>query len=180
LAGRTPKVMLHIAQPENVERWFDDAVEAGILDFDVIGVSWYPKWSSRDMQELGQTIRRAVAKYRKDVIVVETAYPWTLEAADAAGNLLGEDSLAPGYPASLDGQKRFLIDLTQTVIDSGGSGVVYWEPAWISTDCGTRWGHGSHWENAAFFDYESWSAHSGFDFLSHDYRTSPGMSPDRR
>src|SRR5262249_59076804 len=33
-----PKVMLHIAQPENVEPWFADAVKAGVTDFDVIGI----------------------------------------------------------------------------------------------------------------------------------------------
>ena len=51
----------------------------------------------------------------------------------------------------------------------GDRGVVYWEPAWVSTQCSTRWGKGSHWENSAFFDYERTSAHSGFDFLSHSY-----------
>ena len=30
---------------------------------------------------------------------------------------------------------RYLEDLTQLVVDAGGSGVVYWEPAWISTGC---------------------------------------------
>jgi hypothetical protein len=32
---------------------------------------------------------------------------------------------------------------------------VYWEPAWVSTACSTRWGQGSHWENAAFFDFHA-------------------------
>jgi arabinogalactan endo-1,4-beta-galactosidase len=169
LAGQTPKVMLHIAQPENVEPWFDDAFAAGILDFDVIGISYYPKWSSRNLHELGRTIRRIRHKYQKDVILVETAYPWTLLNNDAAGNILGEDSLVEEYPATLSGQSRFLKELTQTVISSDGSGVVYWEPAWVSSECSTRWGKGSHWENNTFFDYETTSAHSGFDFLSHSY-----------
>ncbi|MGH8196395.1 MAG: glycoside hydrolase family 53 protein [Woeseiaceae bacterium] len=173
LAGSAPQVMLHIAQPENVEPWFDDALAAGIVDFDLVGISYYPKWSSRDMQGLGGTIRRAVHKYRKKVVVVETAYPWTLAAQDTADNILGEDSLAADYPASLEGQKQFLVDLTQTVIESGGSGVIYWEPAWVSTACRTRWGAGSHWENSTFFDYDTTSAHSGFDFLSYPYRLEP-------
>lgn len=169
LTGQTPKVMLHIAQPENVEPWFDDAFAAGILDFDVIGISYYPKWSSRNLHELGQTIRRIRHKYQKDVILVETAYPWTLQNNDAADNILGADSLVEEYPATLSGQSLFLRDLTQTVISNDGSGVVYWEPAWVSTECSTRWGKGSHWENSTFFDYEMTSAHSGFDFLSHSY-----------
>jgi arabinogalactan endo-1,4-beta-galactosidase len=31
---------------------------------------------------------------------------------------------------------------------------VYWEPAWVSTSCPTRWGVGSHWENATLFDFQ--------------------------
>lgn len=170
LAGFTPKAMLHIAQPENLEPWFDSAFAAGIVDFDLIGLSYYPKWSSRDLEGLGETIARVKHKFGKDILVVETAYPWTLRGNDSADNLLGEDSLAPGYPATPDGQKRFLVDLTRTVVDAGGSGVIYWEPAWVSTDCKTRWGRGSHWENNAFFDYGSGEANSGFDFLSYPYK----------
>ena len=44
--GSSPKVMLHVAQPENVEPWFAAAVAAGVRDFDYIGVSYYPKWST--------------------------------------------------------------------------------------------------------------------------------------
>jgi arabinogalactan endo-1,4-beta-galactosidase len=168
--GRTPATMLHIAQPENVEPWFDDAIAAGVADFDLIGISYYPKWSSRDMHGLGKTVRRVRHKYGKEVIVVETAYPWTLQGNDAAGNLLGEDALIEAYPATLAGQNGFLQDLAQTVMSHGGSGVVYWEPAWVSSECSTRWGQGSHWENSTFFDYKDTSAHTGFDFLSHDYK----------
>jgi len=39
-----PKVMLHIAQPENVEPWFQAATASGIADFDAIGISYYRKW----------------------------------------------------------------------------------------------------------------------------------------
>ena len=43
--------MLHVAQPENVEPWFAAAAAAGVRDFDYIGVSYYPKWSSLDMPQ---------------------------------------------------------------------------------------------------------------------------------
>ncbi len=87
-------------------------------------------------------------------MVVETAYPWTLDGNDGASNLLGEDSLVPGYPASVDGQGRFLRELHARVRRAGGLGTVYWEPAWVSSSCTTRWGDGSHWENATLFDFE--------------------------
>ena len=34
----------------------------------------------------------------------------------------------------------------------GGAGIIYWEPAWISSKAKTPWGDGSHWDNATFFD----------------------------
>ncbi|MFC3655712.1 arabinogalactan endo-1,4-beta-galactosidase [Xanthomonas hyacinthi] len=169
-----PKVMLHIAQPENVEPWFAAASKAGVRDFDVIGISYYRKWSSESMTGLGATIKRLRKRYRAEVMVVETAYPWTLKSGDASPNLLGEDSLIPGYPATPQGQLKYLVDLTQLVIDSGGSGVVYWEPAWTSSSCKTRWGTGSSWENASFFDFGNGNELlPGIEFMRHAYRRAP-------
>lgn len=173
-AGRSssiaPRIMLHIAQPENVLPWFDAATKAGVTGYDTIGISYYSKWSKWSLDQLKQTIATAKARYGKDVILVETGYPFTLEGADTANNLLGKDSLIPGYPATPDGQLRYMVDLTQLTVDAGGIGVVYWEPYWVSTRCGTRWGDGSDWENATWFDYREHNALPVFQFLRHDYR----------
>lgn len=168
-AGRSPKVMLHIAQPENVLPWFDAAAAAGVRDYDVIGISYYSKWSTRTIGQLGDTIAAAKARYRVEVMVVETAYPFTSEGEDASPNLLGPDTLIQGYPATPQGQLRYLTDLTDTVVANGGNGVVYWEPAWISSRCKTRWGTGSNWENAAWFDLKSHEALPAFSFLRRRY-----------
>ena len=174
-AGKTPRIMLHIAQPENLLPWMDAANLAGVRGFDVIGLSYYRKWSTRSMAELGDTIREARRRYGMDVVVAETAYPFTLDHGDASPNLLGEDSLIEGYPATPDGQRRYMIDLTQTVVDAGGTGVIYWEPAWVSTRCRTRWGIGSNWENAAWFDLNRHNALPAMDFMSHSYRMSASI-----
>ena len=63
-----------------------------------------------------------------------------------------------------------MVDLTQLTVDAGGIGVVYWEPNWVSTKCGTRWGKGSDWENATWFDYPTHEALPVFEFLRHKYR----------
>jgi len=173
-AGRSgsiaPRIMLHIAQPENVLPWFDAATKAGVTGYDLIGISYYKKWSTEQPSGLKETIAEARRRYGKDVIVVETGYPFTLDGADTATNLLGKDALVPGYPATPEGQRRFMIDLTQLTVDAGGIGVVYWEPYWISTKCGTRWGKGSDWENATWFDYRAHEALPVFEFLRHKYR----------
>ncbi|TCS10277.1 arabinogalactan endo-1,4-beta-galactosidase [Caulobacter sp. BK020] len=168
--GTKPRIMLHIAQPENAEPWFAAATRAGVTDYDIIGLSYYSKWSKRSMAQLGQTINRLRHTYAAEVLVVETAYPFTTQNADSSPNLLGEDSLIAGYPATPDGQKRYLVDLTQLVLSSGGTGVFYWEPAWVSTKaCGTRWGKGSNWENAAVFDYKGNALESAEGWLKHAY-----------
>lgn len=173
-AGRSgsiaPRIMLHIAQPENILPWFDAATKAGVKDYDLIGISYYSKWSKWNLAQLKETIATAKSRYSKDVIVVETGYPFTLEGADTANNLLGSDALIRGYPASPEGQHRYMVDLTQLTLDAGGIGVVYWEPYWVSTRCGTRWGHGSDWENATWFDYQKHEALPVFEWLHHKYR----------
>ena len=163
-----PRIMLHIAQPENVEPWFAAAAKAGVTDFDLVGISYYSKWSKRTMAQLGQTINRMRHLYPADVVVVETAYPFTNEGADSSPNLLGQDSLIAGYPATPAGQKKYLTDLTQLTFANGGVGVVYWEPSWVSTKCKTRWGTGSNWENAALFDFKG-EAVEGVEWLKTPY-----------
>jgi arabinogalactan endo-1,4-beta-galactosidase len=152
--GTSPRVMLHVAQPENVEPWFAAATAAGVRDFDYIGVSYYPKWSKLDMKQAGAALAKVRQRFKADIIVVEVSYPWTLlDAGDKASNLLGEDSLLRGYPATPSGQQHFMNDVVHMTREAGGVGVVYWEPAWVSTSCATRWGTGSHWENATLFDF---------------------------
>ena len=165
-----PKIILHIAQPENAEWWFREAQENGVTDFDIIGLSYYPQWSTFSVQEVGPHVAEIRQEFDKDVMIVETAYPWTLRyKIETADNILNRG--VPDYPISIDGQRQFMIDLTQSMISNGGLGVVYWEPAWVSTDCSTRWGKGSHWENATFFDFlNNNEVHRGIDFLSYPYQ----------
>lgn len=173
-ASVNPRIMLHIAQPEHVVKWFDDATAAGVRDYDIIGISYYSKWSKWSLSQLKWTIATSKARYGKDVILVETGYPFTLKGADTANNLLGTDALIKGYPATPAGQRKFMIDVTQLVVDAGGIGTVYWEPYWVSTRCGTRWGKGSDWDNSTWFDFRQHEALPVFEWMHHDYRRKAG------
>ena len=144
--------MLHIAQPENAIWWFKEATNNGILDFDWIALSYYPIWSSYSIDKLEIAINTLKNTYNKRIMIVETGYPHSFNNVDNANIILGQDSVIPGYPGTPQGQKDFMIKLTNVLIQGGGEGVIYWEPAWISTGCSTLWGQGSHWENATFFD----------------------------
>src|SRR5689334_16257400 len=92
--GSSPKVMLHVAQPENVELWFANAVAAGVRDFDYVGVSYYRKWSTLDLPDAEKALARVHKRFNRPIVVVEVSYPFTLkDAGDKAPNLLGADSL---------------------------------------------------------------------------------------
>lgn len=148
-------VMLHIAQPENGLWWFEQATNAGITDYDWIGLSYYPIWSDYTLNDISNPLKTLIDTYNKRLMIVETAYPFTLENADAANNILGSDALISGYPASQQGQLDYLNTLKEKIQEAGGEGLIYWEPAWVSTNCSTLWAQGSHWDNATLFDHNN-------------------------
>ncbi|MFK7981938.1 MAG: arabinogalactan endo-beta-1,4-galactanase [Saprospiraceae bacterium] len=143
---------LHVAQPENALWWFDEATQNGVTDYDWIGISYYPKWSDYSLNQVPNAIQTLTQTYSKRLMVVETAYPYSLGNIDAANNILGQDAAIPGFDISPQGQYDYLTTLEQKIKEGGGSGLIYWEPAWVSTSCSTRWGQGSHWDNATLFD----------------------------
>lgn len=157
------EIMLHIAQPENGLWWFEQASQNGVTDYDWIGLSYYPLWSTYTLNNVSIPLNTLINTYNKRLMIVETAYPFTLENADSASNILGNDALIDGYPATQQGQLDYLNKLKMIVEDSGGEGIVYWEPAWVSTNCPTLWGQGSHWDNATLFDHNN-KANLGMEF----------------
>jgi len=171
--GVSIKVALHIADPSELTWWINQFWTNGVQDFDIIGVSYYHQYHQDLIPAVGAAISNMKTTYPgKAVMVLETAYPWTSGFDDGANNLL--HTVYTGYPFSPQNQQQWLIDLTQTVIDHGGSGVVYWEPGWVSTTCKTQYGTGSNWENCTFFDFDNnllneggvgWMSHA-YDFTS--------------
>jgi arabinogalactan endo-1,4-beta-galactosidase len=159
------EIMLHIAQPENGIWWFEQATDAGITDYDWIGLSYYPLWSEYDLNSIETPIKTLIETYNKRLMIVETGYPFTLDNADSANNIFNENALISGYPASQKGQLDYLNDLKTKIHESGGEGIVYWEPAWVSTGCSTLWANGSHWDNATLFDHNN-KANLGMQFYN--------------
>lgn len=166
-----PKIILHVAQLQTAEWWADGVVnKGGVTDFDIIGLSHYFKWSEvKTMAEIKTIINSLKAKYKKDIVVVETAFPYTSQNADSYQNIFSGTEAPQGYTVSKEEQFRYLKDLTQTIIDGGGKGIIYWEPAWISSTFKDRWGTGSSWENNAFFDFNG-NVLPAIDYMNHEYK----------
>lgn len=153
--GKSVKIALHIADPGNAEWFFDQLISEGAVnDFDVIGYSYYPLWhTSVKLSNISYVTGRLRGKFSKEVMILETAYPWTTDGNDNYTNLLGGQAALAGYPYTPEGQLSLMKALAQEVIDGGGRGIVYWEPAWITSQMKDLWGTGSSWENATFFDF---------------------------
>lgn len=149
------KIILHIANGANNSAcrwWYDNIVEEGI-EFDVIGLSYYPWWHG-SLANLKNNLNDLAGRYNKDIFLVEAAYPWTLAWNDNTNNIIGsQDQLLSGYPATVDGQFRYLRDLIEIVKSTSnnrGKGLFYWSPEWISAP---DWG--SPWENVSLFDFDN-------------------------
>ena len=149
---QAPEIMIHVDRgADNAgARWFFDNLLAQGFDFDVIGLSYYPWWHG-PLEFFEQNLNDLATRYGKDLVVVETAYPWTLAWFDGMHNLVGmPEHQLPGYPATPEGQKLFLetiMNMVAAVPNSRGRGVFYWAPEWIAAP-----GFGSAWENVALFD----------------------------
>lgn len=169
--GKNIQVALHIAGPAEADWLMEGFWANGVTDFDVIGLSYYWAWHKpTSISEVGNIVSQLRQTYPgKEVLIFETGYPWTMQWEDNANNINTE--LNPGYtPASPDKQRKWLVDLTQAVINNGAKGVIYWEPAWQSSTCSTQWGQGSHLENATFFDFQdNLLVGGGMDFMTHPY-----------
>jgi arabinogalactan endo-1,4-beta-galactosidase len=152
--GDSVSIMIHIDRGADFDGsiWFFDNLLAQGIDFDIIGLSYYPWWHGT-MDRVESNLDTLARRYRKDIVVVETAYPWTLDWYDHVHNLVGlPGQLLPAYTATVEGQGAFLADLMDIISGTPscrGRGIFYWAPEYIST---VRMG--SPWENLALFDFE--------------------------
>jgi len=169
-SGDSIQVILHVADPKNVEWWFDNiTTTGGVTDFDVVGFSYYPLWHTTiSYYNITTIVAELKIRYNKKVMILETAYPWTKENADNYANLFSSQAPVSGFPYTIEGQRDFLVDLTQQLISVGLSGIFYWEPAWITSQMKDPWGTGSSWDNCTFFDFEG-NALPSIDYMTYSY-----------
>ncbi len=153
-SGDSIGIMIHIANAANneISHWFFDNLTGQGVEFDYIGLSYYPWWHGT-LDAVLNNLNDLALRYDRDIIIVEMAYPWTLQWNDNTGNIVGViDQLHAGYPATVSGQTNFIRDLikiVRNVKNQKGVGLFYWAPDWISVQP-----VGSAWENVTLFDFE--------------------------
>jgi len=111
------KVIVHLNDGSNHQlyRRFFDVLAKNRVQYDVIGLSYYPYWQkgrpdfTTTIDELGANLADLAAQYHKEVMVVET----------------GGEEIQPQNTAAMIAA---LIRKTREVPDGKGLGVIYWEP----------------------------------------------------
>lgn len=113
----TSKVVLHVDQGNNNARfrWWFDSATAHHVNYDIIGLSYYPYWLdghpdyTLSINDLGFNLKDLVTRYNKEVMVVEVG---------------GEDT----KPQNTYDMLVATIKKIKEVPVGKGLGVMYWEP----------------------------------------------------
>ena len=136
------KIMIHVdcGGDAGKTRWFFDHLSERQVGFDMIGLSYYPWWHG-GMDKLRENLTQTAQRYGKEIVVVETAYPW---------RTCGETKHM-NWPMTPQGQEQFLSELVETVraIPSElGRGVIWWYPESVRVNGLSVWMGG----DVALFD----------------------------
>ncbi len=148
------KIILHVAGYKDAD-WFYNQVKS--VDYDIIGLSYYPIWHGKSLQEVKNSLIDLHARYQKQVVIAETAYPFTLGWNDWTTNIVGlnEQLILPDYPATPQGQLQFVQQLKNITHEvEGGLGLCYWGAELIAWK-GAQDTTGSSWENQALFNFSN-------------------------
>ncbi|MEV0198812.1 glycosyl hydrolase 53 family protein [Nonomuraea sp. NPDC050691] len=154
------QVIIHTALAENLSsaRWFYDGIRAKGVSWDITALSYYCMWHGT-LSNLSTVISDMRSRYGKDVIIAETAYPFTSGNADSTRNVV--TSGCTGHGLTWQGQGAEFAAVQSTARNAGAIGVFYWEPTWYAVP-GNGWdpanitSSGNEWDNMAVFN---WTGH---------------------
>ncbi|MBS4057906.1 MAG: glycosyl hydrolase 53 family protein [Bacteroidales bacterium] len=150
-SNATTRILIHYAGQDKAIDFLD---RIKLLDYDILGLSYYPLWHGRNTDSLQMQLNSIASIVNKDVVIAETSYPFSLGWNDWTNNVIGDTSqLIPSYPPTPQGQLDFLEKIRSMITHTPkGIGFCYWGGEWISFK-GSQATNGSTWENQALWDF---------------------------
>lgn len=135
---RPPLVMVHVETGGDVDasKYFFDNIVDRRVPFDLIGLTYYPFWNG-PLSDLETSLHQLSTRFNKDVLVAETAYPWTLVNGGKEPNVVRNGAELPEaalYPPTPEGQAKYFEGLRQMLSQVPGgrcAGFLVWEPGWL-------------------------------------------------
>jgi arabinogalactan endo-1,4-beta-galactosidase len=158
--GHRPDGMLHLTASGNpdVAVRFVGEMEARGVRPDILGLSYYPWWHG-SLTALQRTLDTVAEEFDLDVLLAETARPWTLDDGDDEPNGVRSDADLPDsslYPATPAGQAAWfeaLRGVLERVPGGHGAGFLFWEPGWLPGVSAVP-GIGSAYDNTTLFRWD--------------------------
>jgi arabinogalactan endo-1,4-beta-galactosidase len=138
-SGNTqPKIILHTDTGGDwpVTQWWFDHVTAAQVDYDIMGLSFYPKYHGT-LAMLQQNMIESQRRYHKPFMVVETGYVQNDTNAMSPPEAIARPVLSAKtpkekgfmqWPGTPQGQLQYMADVIHTVQRNHGLGVFYWGP----------------------------------------------------
>ena len=164
-------IAVHFTNPEQAGlfAFYAETLQNFGVDYDVFATSYYPFWHGT-LENLQRVLGDVARAYGKQVMVLETSYPYTPDDTDFSGNTINGDTanIAAPYPFTVQGQADSVRAVIETVANTeNGVGVVYWEGTWISVGTDSweanhqKWEtYGSGWASSFAKDYDPTDAGS--------------------
>ncbi len=146
------KTVIHCANGGNYNQVssFINRLEKENVDFDVIGLSYYPYWHG-SVKDFNNVVTKLDQNYKYEIACMEYSYAYDINGYDLDGDIdldahpnisnIFDSSCekSGGYSASVTGQASVIYDINAVVSSvSKGIGTFYWEPAWLPYE-GTSW-----------------------------------------
>lgn len=146
------KIIIHFAGHEDAHSFFSKIAD---IDYDIIGLSYYPMWHGKNLTDLQQNLTTISKTQNKPIFIAETSYPFTLNWNDNTNNIIGLSSqILAEFPATEIGQKDYLNKIKEIVTTVPKAiGFCYWGTEWIS-NVGEK-PYNSPYENQAFWDFNN-------------------------
>lgn len=151
------QIMLHIAGIQTAIPFFNE-LQPYNLDFDIIGLSYYPQFQTKDLNLVASTLNNIATTFSKPILMVEVAYPFTLQWNDSLNNFIGNiEQTIPEFAPTPQGQKAYFVWLVTTIKNipnNKGIGFCYWAPDWVAFNGNENTStNGTSWENQCLFDF---------------------------
>lgn len=145
------KIIIHFAGYEKADYFY---AQLANLDYDIIGLSYYPFWHGKSLDTLQMNLQFLSSKFKKEILIAETSYPFTFGWNDWTNNIIGDSSqILPQFPATIQGQKDYLNKIKDIVSNTpNGIGFAYWGAEYIAFK-GAEAKDGSSYENQALWDF---------------------------
>lgn len=184
------KKMIHLASSkgDNFDWWFINLQNLKGVDYDYIGLSYYHFEEHGTLKQLRENIAYLKKTYKKQVLVAETSWAWSMDAygdntnnivwytpagTQAAKNLVDNKSTqlknlktqtykgSKCVQASVQNQATVIKAIMEATSNAGGCGIFYWGGDWIPNSKIE-----DTWENQTLFDLEGKALESLNVFLT--------------